>query len=54
MNDLQDIIFTTIASDINVTSSSLHLYVRILISISQNQLLFIESIMNEYTITFGS
>ena len=54
MNDLQDIVFTTIASDINVTINSLHLYVPILIPKSQTQVLFNESIMNDYTFTFDS
>ena len=54
MNDLQDIIFTTIANNINVTISSLYLYVPILIPDSQTQLLFNESIMKNYTITFDS
>ena len=54
MNDLQDIIFTTIADDINVTINSLYLYVPQLIPITQIQLMFNESIMNNYTITFDS
>ena len=54
VNDLQDIIFTTIAVDINVTINSLYLYVRQLIPESQTQLMFKEAIMNNYTITFDS
>ena len=54
MNDVQDIIFTTIATDINVTNNSLYLYVPILIPNSQTQLLFNESSMNNYTVTFDS
>ena len=54
MNDLQDIIFTTIATDINVTINSLYLYVPILIPNSQTQVMFNEAIMNNYTITFDS
>ena len=54
MNDLQDIIFTTIANDINVTINSLYLYVPILIPNSQTQLMFNEAIMNNYTITIDS
>ena len=54
MNDLQDIIFTTIANDINVTINSLYLYVPILIPNSQTQVMFDEAIMNNYTITFDS
>ena len=54
MNDLQDIIFTTIADDINVTINSLFLYVRQLIPSTATQVMFNESIMNNYTITFDS
>ena len=54
MNDLQHIIFTTIANDINVTINSLYLYVPQLIHNTQTQLMFNESIMNNYTITFDS
>ena len=54
MTDFQDIIFTTIANDINVTHNSLSLYVSILIPNSQTQLMFNETIMNNYTITFDS
>ena len=54
MNDLQDIVFSTIADDINVTINSLYLYVPQLIPNTQTQLMFNESIMNNYTITFDS
>ena len=54
MNDLQDIIFTTIATDINVTINSLYLYVPIFFPNSQTQVMFKEAIMNNYTITFDS
>ena len=54
MNDLQDIIFTTIPSDINVTINSLSLYVPLLIPNSQTQVMFNETIMNSCTITFDS
>ena len=54
MNGLQYIIFTTIANDINVTINSLYLYVPILIPNTQTQVMFIESILNKYTITFDS
>ena len=54
MNDLQDIILTTIATDINVTINSLCLYVPILIPNSQTQVMFNEAIMNNYTIFFVS
>ena len=53
-NDIQNIIFTTIATDINVKNNSLYLYVPILIPNSGTQLLFNESIVNKYTITFDS
>ena len=54
MNDLQDIIFTTIADDINVTINSLYLYVPQLIPSTTTQVMFNEAIMNNYTITFDS
>ena len=54
MNDLQDIIFTTIADDNNVTINSLYLYVPQLIPSTTTQVMFIEAIMNNYTITFDS
>ena len=48
MNDLQDIIFTTIADDINVTINSLYLFVPQRIPSTSTQ------VMNKYTITFDS
>ena len=54
MNDLQDIIFTTMADDINVTINSLYLYVPQLIPSTTTQVMFNEAIMNNYTITFDS
>ena len=54
MNDLQDIIFTTIADDINVTINSLYLYVPQLIPSTSTQVMFNEAVMNNYTITFDS
>ena len=54
MNDLQDVIFTTIANDINVTTNSLYLFVPIIIPDTQTQVMFNEDIMNNYTITFDS
>ena len=54
MKDLQDNIFTTKATDINVTIKSLYLYVRILIPDSQTHVLFNESIMNKSRINFDS
>ena len=54
MKDLQDIIFTTIADDINVTINSLYLYVPKLVPSTATQVMFKEAIMNNYTITFDS
>ena len=54
MNELQVIIFTTIADDINVTIISLYLFVPQFIPSSSTQVMFNESIMNNYTITFDS
>ena len=54
MNNLQDIIFTTIANDINVTINSLYLYVPQLIPNTQTQVMFNEATLNNYTITFDS
>ena len=54
MNDLQDIIFTTIADDVNVTINSLYLFVPKLIQSTTTQVMFNESIMNNCTITFDS
>ena len=53
-NDLQNIIFTTMASDINVTINSLYLFVPILTPNTETQLLFNESFKNNYTLTFDS
>ena len=54
MNDLQDIIFTTIADDINVTINSLYLFVPKLLPSTSTQNLFNQAIINNYTITFDS
>ena len=54
MNDIQDIIFTTLANDINVTINSLYLFIPILIPNSSTQVMFNDSNMNIYTITFDS
>ena len=53
-NHLEDILLTTIATDINVTIISLYFYVTTLIPSSQTQVMFNEAIMNNYTITFDS
>ena len=44
--DLQNIIFTSIANDIDVTINSLYLYVPVILPDSNTQVLFIESIKN--------
>ena len=54
MNDLQDIIITTIADDINVTINGLYLYVPKFVPSTATQVMFNEAIMNNYTITFDS
>ena len=54
MNDLQVIILTTIADDINRTINSLYLYVPQLIPSTTTQGMFNESIKKNYTITFDS
>ena len=53
-NDLQNIIFTTLGNDIHVTINSLYLFVPILTPNSETQVLFNESIKNNYTLTFDS
>ena len=53
-NDLQDIIFTTLANDINITINSLYLFVPILIPNFETQLMFNETIKNNYTISYDS
>ena len=50
--DLQDIIFTSIADNINVTINNLYLYVPTLIPNIETQLMFNESIQNNYRIFF--
>ena len=52
--DLQKIIFTTIATDINVTISSFYLYVPIFTPIAETQIMFNESIENNFTPSFES
>ena len=53
-NDLQNIIFTTLVNDINVTINSLYMFVPTLTPNSETQVLFNESIKINYTITFDS
>ena len=50
--DLQDIIFTSIADNINVTINSLFLFVPTLIPTAETQLMFNESIQKNYRIFF--
>ena len=50
--DLQDIIFTSIGDNINVTMNSLYLYVPTLMPSTETQLMFNESIQNNYRIFF--
>ena len=54
MNDLQDIVFTTLANDITVTINSLYLFVPQLIPSTTTQVMFNEAIMNNFTFTFDS
>ena len=53
-NDLQSIIFTTIATDINVTINSVCLFVPIIIPNTDTQVMFNESIKNNYAITYDA
>ena len=53
-NDLQNVIFTTMANDINVTINSLYLFVPITTPNRETQRMFNESIKINYTITFDS
>ena len=50
--NLQDIIYTSMADDINVTINSLYLYIPNLIPSVETQLLFIEATQNNYKISF--
>ena len=50
--DLQDIIFTSIANNINVTINSLYLFVPTFIPSTETQLMFNESIQNNFRIIF--
>ena len=53
-NDLQNIIFTTLANDIKVTIKSLYLFVPIITPNTDTQVMFNESIKNNYLITNDS
>ena len=50
--DLQDIIYTSMADDINVTINSLYLYIPNLIPSVENQLIYNEATQNNYKISF--
>ena len=50
----QDIIYTTIANDINVTINNLYLYVPIFVPSAETKAIFNESIKNNYTNSFDS
>ena len=52
--DLQNIIFTSIAIYIEVTNNSLYLYVPVLLLDSDTQVMFSESIQNNYTVAYDS
>ena len=50
--DLQDIMYTSMADDINVTINSLYLYIPNLIPSVETQLMFNEATQNNYKISF--
>ena len=51
-NDLQDIIYTSMTDDINVTINNLYLYVPNLIPSVETQLMFNEATQNNYKISY--
>ena len=51
-NDIQDIIYTSMADDINVTINSLYLFVQNLIPSVETQLMFNEATQNNFKISF--
>ena len=51
-NDLQDIIYTPMVDDINVTINNLYLYVPNLIPSVETQLMFNEATQNNYKISY--
>ena len=53
-NDLQNVIFTTVADDINVTINSLYLFVPIITPNTDEQVIFNESIKNKDTLKYDS
>ena len=52
--DRQNSIFTTIATDFNVTINSLYLFVPAIIPNADTQVMFNDSVKSNYTITYGS
>ena len=52
--NLQDIIYTTPATDSNVTLNNLYLFIPIFIPSPETQAFFNESIKNNYTISYDS
>ena len=50
-NDLQDIVYTSMTDDINVTINNLYLYVRNLIPSVETQVMFNEATQNNYKIS---
>ena len=51
-NDLQDIIYTSMADDINLTNNNLYVFVSNLIPSVETQLMFNEAYQNNYKINF--
>ena len=51
-NDLQDIIYTSMTDDINVTNNNLYLYVPNLIPSVETQVMFNEATQNNYKISY--
>ena len=52
--DLQNFLFTIIATDINVTINNLHMFVPMIIPNTETQVTFTETIKNNYRITYDS
>ena len=52
--DLQDLIFTTIATNINIEINSLYLFVPTFIPSAETQVMFNDSIKNSFNISFDS
>ena len=52
-NDLQDIIYTSMTDDINVTNNKLYVYVPKIIPSVETQIMFNEAIQNKYKISYN-